>query len=121
MMSGLGRAVSKTFGPKALEIPWIGFGKIRGSKPQMVGTIEVPFWINIVDGFATAGSAKIRGVKPSMEGMVCPFFGVATPESTSDSIMPSIMTKVRGVGGILHKRSRKYSSQSFLDPIVIAL
>jgi len=31
------------------------------------------------------------------------------------------MTEVRGIGGILHKRSHKYSSQSFLDPIDIAL
>ena len=69
----------------------------------------------------TAGSAKTKGVKPSTVGMACPFFGADAFESTGDSIISSIMIKVEGVEGILHKRSCKYSSQSFLDPIDIAL
>ena len=42
-MTRLGRVASKAFGPGALKIPWIGFGRTRGLKPQMVGTIGVPF------------------------------------------------------------------------------
>ena len=68
-----------------------------------------------------AGNAKTRGVKPSTVGMVCPFFGANAPKCISDSIISSIMTKVGGGEGILQKRSHKYSSQSSLDPIDIAL
>ena len=60
MMIGLGRVASKAFRPGALDFPWIGFGKIRGSKPRMVRTIGVPFWINLGDGSTTTGSAKAR-------------------------------------------------------------
>ena len=38
MMTGLGKAASKAFGLGALEIPWIGFGRTKGSKPRIVGT-----------------------------------------------------------------------------------
>ena len=31
-----------------------------------------------------------------MAGMACPVFGVGTPESTGDSIISSITTKVKG-------------------------
>ena len=109
-MIGLGRAASKAFGLGALEIPWIGFGRIRGLKPRIVGMIEVPFWINPRDGFATAGNAKTRGVKPSMAGMAYPFFGDGISESTGDFVISLITTKAQGARGILHKRSCKYSS-----------
>ena len=69
----------------------------------------------------TAGNSKIKGVKPLTIGMACPFFGAGTSESTGDFVISSIMIKVEGVEGILHKHSCKYSSQSFLDPIDIAL
>ena len=69
----------------------------------------------------TAGIAKTKGVKPSTVGMACPFFGAGTSESTGDFVISSIMIKVEGAEGILHKHSCKYSSQSFLDPIDIAL
>ena len=69
----------------------------------------------------TAGSAKTKGVKPSTVGMACPFFGAGAFESTGDSVISSIMIKVEGAEGILHKRSCKYSPQSFLDPVDIAL
>ena len=69
----------------------------------------------------TAGSAKTKGVKPLTIGMACPFFGAGTSESTGDFVISSIMIKVEGAKGILHKHSCKYSSQSFLDPIDIAL
>jgi len=76
MMTGLGRAASKAFGPEASEIPWINFGKTRGSKPGIVGITEVPFWINPRNGFIVVASARTRGVKPLMASMVFPFFGV---------------------------------------------
>ena len=120
-MIGLGRVTSKAFRPGALDFPWIGFGKIRGSKPRMAGTIGVPFLVNPGDDSMTASNAKTRGVKTSMAGMACPFFGSGASESTSDFVISSIMTEVEGARGILHKRSYKYSSQSFLDPINIAL
>ena len=87
----------------------------------MAGMTELPFYINPKDGFAIADGNKTRGVKPSIVGMACPFFGASAPESISDSVISSIMTKVRGARGILYKRSCKYSSQSFLDPINIEL
>ena len=87
----------------------------------MAGTTGLPFWINLEDGFAIAGSAKTKGVKPSMASMACPFFRAGALESTGDSIISSMMTEVGGVEGILHRRSRKYSSQSFLDLIVMTL
>ena len=121
MMTGLGKAASNAFGPRALEIPWIDLGRTKGLKPQMEGTTGVPFQINPRDGSTTVGSAKIRGVKPSMADMACPFFRAGTPESTGDFVISLITTKVGGAGGILYKRSHKYSSQSFLDPIVIVL
>ena len=69
----------------------------------------------------TASSARTRGVKPSMASMACPSFGVGAFESTGNFVISSKTTKVGGVGGILHKHSCKYSSQSFLDPINITL
>ena len=76
----------------------------------MVRMKKVPFWINPGYGFVTTSNAKTRGVKPLMAGMVCPFSGAGTLESTGDSIISSIMTEVGGAGGILHKLSCKYSS-----------
>ena len=37
-----------------------------------------------------------------MAGMDCPFFGVGALESTGDSVIFSMMTEAKGVGGILH-------------------
>ena len=118
--------MSKAFGLGILEIPKIDLGKTKGSKPRMVGTIGVPFSINPGDGSATVGNAKTKRVKPSMVGIVCPFFGVGTLESTGDSMISLITTKVRGAGtlileGTLQRSFYKYSSQYFLDPIIIAL
>ena len=96
MMTGLGRVASKAFRPGALEIPWIGFGRIGGSKSRMVGTTQVPFQINPGKGSITTGNAKTRGVKPSMVGMAYPFFGAGTSESTGDYVISSIMTEVEG-------------------------
>ena len=123
MITGLGKTASKAFGPGALEITWIGFGKTRGLKPRMTGTIGVPFWTNPRDDLAILGKDKIKGAKPSM---VCSFFRAGNPESTGNSIISLITTEVWGTGilipgGTLQRRSCKYSSPSFLDPIDIAL
>ena len=63
MITGLDKVASKAFRPRAPEIPWIGFGRIRISKPQIVGTTRVPFWINPGDVSTIAGNAKTKGVK----------------------------------------------------------
>ena len=42
MTTGLGSMASRAFEPDTLEILEAGLGKIRGSKPQTVGTIVVP-------------------------------------------------------------------------------
>ena len=120
-MTRLGRETSKAFRPGAQEIPWIDLGSIRGLKPRMAGTTWVPFWINPGDGSTTTGSAKTQEEKPLTAGIACPFFGASSPKSTSDSVISSIKTEVRGARGIFHKHSRKYLSQSFLDPINTAL
>ena len=56
-----------------------------------------------------------------MVGMVCPFFGAGTLESTGNSIIIFITINVRGASvlipsGTLQRHSRKYLSQSSLDP-----
>ena len=56
-----------------------------------------------------------------MAGMVYPFFGAGTLESVGDYVISLIITEVGCAGGILHKLSCKYSSQSFLDPTIIVL
>ena len=72
------------------------------------------------------GKDKIKGAKPSMAGMVCSFFGVSALKSIGDSIISLITIEVRGAnvlipGGTIQNCSCKYSSQSFLDPIDIAI
>ena len=74
-----------------------------------------------LEDFAIAGNVETKRAKPSIAGVVCPFFGVDTLKSTGDSTISLIKTKVRGARGILQKHSHKYSSHSFLDPIVIEL
>lgn len=126
MITGPSKATSKALEPGIPKIPEIDLNKTRGSKPQMAKMTRVPFWINDGNCSTTTGNAKTKGVKPSMAGMVFHFFEVGAPESTDDSIISSIITEVRrgGVlipGRTLQRRSCKYSSQSFLVPIVIAL
>ena len=42
MTTGLSKIASRAFEPDTLEIPKAGFGRIRGSKPQMAGAMAVP-------------------------------------------------------------------------------
>ena len=43
MMTRPGKAGSKAFGLGIAKIPEIDLGRIKGLKPQMVGTTKVPF------------------------------------------------------------------------------
>ena len=56
-MTRLGRVASKAFRPIAQEIPWIGFDRIRGSKPRIAWTTGVPFLVNPGDDSMTASNA----------------------------------------------------------------
>ena len=67
------------------------------------------------------GNAKTKGAKPSTVGMVCHFFRAGALESIGDSVISLMVTKVRGAKGILHRCSRKYSSQSSFDLTNIVL
>ena len=42
MTIGLGRMASRAFEPDTLEILEVGFGRIRGLKLKIVGTMVVP-------------------------------------------------------------------------------
>jgi len=64
---------SRAFKPNTPEIPKVGFGRIRGSNPRIVGTLEVPSCTNDEAGSMTTGNARTRGVNPSMAGGACPF------------------------------------------------
>ena len=126
MMTGLGKAASKAFGPSALKIPWIDFGKTRGLKPRIAGMDWVPLWTTLEDDSTILGSDKIKGAKPSMTSMAHTFFGAGTPESTGDSTFSLIKTEVGRAGilileGTLQRHSCKYSFQSSLDPIDIVV
>ena len=42
MTTELSRMASRAFEPDTPKIPKVGFNRIRGSKPRIIGTIEVP-------------------------------------------------------------------------------
>ena len=56
-----------------------------------------------------------------MASEACPFPESNDPESASDSMISSMITKEGGTEVTLPRHFSEYSSQSFLDPIVIAL
>ena len=99
--------------PKTLEV---GFDRIKGSKPWIAGTMEIPSCTDDEAGSATAGNARTRGVNPSMAGRVCPFPEFDDPESVSDSMISLMTTEEVGAEVTLPKHFCRYSSQSFLDP-----
>ena len=92
MTIGLGNMASRAFESDILEILEVGFGKIRGSKPRIVGAMAVPFWTDDEAGPMTIGKARTRGVNPSMAGKTCPFPKSDDPESASDSTISSMTT-----------------------------
>ena len=121
MTTRLGRMPLRAFKLDTLEILEAGFGRIRGSKPQIAGTMVVPFCTNDETGLAIAGNARTRGVNPLMACGACPFSKSDGPESTGDSMISSMTTEEGGTEVVLPRHFSKYSSQSFLKPTDIAL
>ena len=109
MTMGLGRMVSMAFKPDTPEIPEAGFGKIRCSKPQIMGTIVVPSWTDGEAGPVTAGNGRTRGSNPLMAGGVCPFPEFDDPEFVSDAIISSMTTEEDGARVTWPRRFNKYS------------
>ena len=121
MTTGLSRMALKVFElgtPKILEVC---FGKLRGSKPYIAGTMAVPTWTDDDAGPTTIGNARTRGVNPLMAGGACPFPESDNFESTGDSMIFLITTKEGGAKVILPRHFCRYSSQSFLVPTDIVL
>ena len=100
MTTGLGSMASRAFEPDTVEIPEASLGKIRGSKPQTVGTIVVPSWADDEAGPVTASKAETRGVNASMAGGVFHF---------SDSMISSMTTEEEGAKATWPRRFNKYS------------
>ena len=68
MTTELGRMALSAFELDTPETPKVGFGRIRGSKPQMARTMAVPSCADDEAGFAIAGNVRTRGVNPLMTG-----------------------------------------------------
>ena len=68
MTTGFGNMASRAF-----EIPEAGFGKIKGSKPRIVGTMAAPSYTDNEAGSVTAGNGRTRRVNPLMASGACPF------------------------------------------------
>ena len=116
-----GRMASKAFKLDTLEIPKVGFGRIRGLKPQIVGTMVVPYWTDDEAGPAIAGNSRTRGMNRSMAGRAFHFLKSDDLESAGDSTIFSMTTKEGGAEVTLPRCFSRYSSQSFLDPTDITL
>ena len=84
---------SRAFKLDTSEIPEASFGKIRGSKPRMVGTMVVPSRTGDEAGPTSVGNARTREVNPSMAGGACPFPKFDDPESVGDSMISSMTTE----------------------------
>ena len=69
----------------------------------------------------TAGNARTRGVNPSIASGACLFPESGDFESAGDSMISLMTTEEGGTKVILRRRFSKYSSQSFLNLIDIAL
>ena len=121
MTTRLGSMASRAFEPDSLEIPEVGVGKRRGSKPQITGTIVVPSWTDDEPGPVTASKEETRGVNPSMAKGVCLFSKSNDPKSMGDSTISLMTIEKEGARVTWPRRFSKYSPQSFLDPTDIAL
>ena len=111
----------KGFQARHPEIPKAGFGRIRGSKPQMTGTMAIPSWTDDEAGPTTVGNVRTRGVNPSMASGACPFSEFDDFESAGDSMISLMTTEEGGIEVTFPRRFCKYFSQSFLDPTNTAL
>ena len=121
MNTGLNRMASRAFKPGTLKIPKTSFSRIRGSNLQIARTMEVHSWIDDEASPTTAGNARTRGVNSSMVGRACPFPKSDDLRSTSDSTISLMTTKKGGAKVTLPRRFYRHLSQSFLNPIDIAL
>ena len=121
MTTRLGKMASRAFESDTPEIPEAGFIKIRGLNPWIVGKMAIPSCINDVASSTTTSNARTRGVNPSMAGGACPFPKFDDLWSIGDSTISSMTTEEKGAEVTLPSHFCRYSSQSFLNPIDIAL
>lgn len=110
MTTRLVRMASKAFESNIPEIPEVGFGRMRGSKPRIVGTMAVPSCTDDGVGPAIAGNARTRGENPSMAGGACSFSESDGPESADDSMISLMTTKDGGTEVVSPRRFFRYSS-----------
>ena len=96
MTTRLGRIASRDFEPDTPKIPEASFGKIRGSKPQIVRTVVVPSCTDDEAGPMTVGNARTREANPLMVGRVCPSPKSYDLESVGVSMISSMTTKKEG-------------------------
>ena len=97
MTTGLGKIASRAFELDTPEIPKVCFGKIRGLKPRIVGTMGVPFCTNDEASPMTTGNAKTRGTSPLVVGRTCPFPESDNPRSIGVSPISSMTIEEEGV------------------------
>ena len=103
------------------EIPDVGFGRIRGSKPHIGGAMAAPSYTIDEVGPVTTDNSRTRRVNPSMVGETFPFPESDDPESTGISMISLMTIEEEGAEVTWPRRFSKYSSQSFLNPTDIAL
>ena len=72
---------SKAFEPDNPKIPKASLGRIRGLKPQIVGTMVVPSCTDDEASPITTSKARNKGGNPSMVGRVCHFSKFDDPKS----------------------------------------
>ena len=117
MTTKLSKMASRAFEPDTPKISKVGFSRIRGSKPQIVGTIAIPSCTDDEVDPTIVDNARTKGVNPSTVGRVCLFPESDDSKSTGDFMISSMTTKEGGTEVTLPRRFCRYSSQSFLDPI----
>ena len=110
MTTKLGRLSSRAFKSDTPEIPKVGFGKIRGSKPRIAGTMAIPSWTDEEAGPAATGNARTKGTSALMASGVCPFPESDDLEFAGDSMISSITIEEGGTKVTLPKRLCRYSS-----------
>ena len=93
MTTELGRMVSRAFEPNTPDIPEASFGKIRGSKPWIVGMMAPPSCTDDEASLVITGNARTRGANPSMAGRTCPFPKFDDLGSASVSMISSMTTE----------------------------
>ena len=93
MTTELSRIASRAFEQATLGIPEVGFGKIRGSKPRIAGTMAVPSWTYDEAGPMIISNARTKGMNPLMADGICPFSESDDPGSIGASTISSMTTE----------------------------